>query len=75
MHMTVQRPGQMGHTRSRRYANHRSGRKYDKDGKVAERVLDPVKAECAEIFKAKLELAKADSTYQDLKAEHTRKYS
>lgn len=75
MHMTVQRPGQMGHTRSRRYANHRSGRKYDKDGKVAERVLDPVKAECAEIFKVKLELAKADSTYQDLKAEHTRKYS
>ncbi|KAK9841163.1 hypothetical protein WJX74_001278 [Apatococcus lobatus] len=66
---------QMGHTRSRRYANHRSGRKYDKDGKVAERVLDPVKAECAEIFRTKLELAKADGTYQDLKAEHLQKYS
>ena len=73
--MTPECPGQMGHTRSRRYANHRSGRKYNKDGKVAERVLDPVKAECAEIFRAKLELAKADTTYQSMKAEHQRKFS
>lgn len=60
----------MGVTRSRRYANHKSGKKYDKDGKVAERVLDPVKAECAEIFRVQLEVVKADSTYKALKAEH-----
>ncbi|MBE2267113.1 MAG: DUF4385 domain-containing protein, partial [Anaerolinea sp.] len=35
---------QMGFTRARRYANHKSGRKYDADGNVLPREEDAVKA-------------------------------
>jgi hypothetical protein len=41
---------QMGYTRARRYANHKSGRKYDENGEVLPRVEDPIKAEAARIF-------------------------
>ena len=62
---------QMGYTRSRRYANHRTGRKYAADG---ETVLpddpDPVKAESAGIFREAWLQVRADPDYQRLMAEH-----
>ena len=74
---------QMGMTRARRYANHKGGKKYDgpvpddKKGQsgahgreVLPYQLDPVKAESAAIFRAQWEAAKADPTYQRLKADH-----
>lgn len=70
---------QMGYTRSRRYANHRSGKKYagpvpdDKKGQSGAhgrqelpRELDPVKAASAAIFKEKWELAKQNEKYLQL---------
>jgi hypothetical protein len=54
---------QMGYTRSRRYANHASGRKYDAKGKVLPFVNDPVKAASAEIFHAAWKKAEADPVY------------
>ncbi len=66
---------QMGYTRSRRYANHKSGRKYEADGKtVAPRVPDPVKAESARIFKAAWERVKSDPVYVAAKAQHRQRY-
>ena len=66
---------QMGYTRARRYANHKSGRKYAADGKtVAPRVEDPVKAESARIFKAVWERAKTDPVYVAAKEAHRRRY-
>ncbi|MCM2130096.1 DUF4385 domain-containing protein [Larsenimonas rhizosphaerae] len=67
---------QMGYTRARRYANHKGGRKYDADtGEELPRqtVEDPVKAESAAIFYAVWQQAKADSTYQRLKADYQRR--
>lgn len=55
---------QMGYTRSRRYANHKGGRKYDSDGKERPREIDEEKARSAEIFKAWLQKVKDDSEYQ-----------
>lgn len=64
---------QMGYTRARRYANHKSGRKYDKDAQgVLPRVEDPVKAESAQIFYEKWQLAKTDSLYIELCDRHRR---
>lgn len=40
----------MGFTRARRYANHRSGRKYDDQGAVAPREPDSEKARAAAVF-------------------------
>jgi Domain of unknown function (DUF4385) len=55
---------QMGYTRARRYANHKSERKYAKDSKI---VLpnheDPIKAEAAKIFHEVWQLAKIDPDY------------
>lgn len=66
---------QMGYTRARRYANHASGRKYAADGKtVLPRVEDPVKAESAQIFYAKWQLAKADPDYLKLRDRHRAAY-
>lgn len=66
---------QMGVTRARRYANHRSGRKYDPEtGAVLPVEPDPLKAESAEIFRAVLEQVKADPLYQAAKAQHRQKY-
>jgi len=42
---------QMGYTRARRYANHKSGMKYSEGGKeILPREEDPVKAESARVF-------------------------
>lgn len=79
---------QMGYTRSRRYANHKSGKKYrhnpqKAESKAAEKearqeVLpldrDPVKAKSAEIFKAKWEEAKTNDKYQRLLQKHKETY-
>ena len=66
---------QMGYTRSRRYANHKSGRKYDKDTKeVLEREEDPVKAESARIFYEKWKKAREDKEYLEWKKQHKERY-
>ena len=66
---------QMGYTRARRYANHKSGRKYAADGKtVAPREEDPVKAEAAAIFKAQWERVKEDEAYKEAKRRHAERY-
>ena len=65
---------QMGYTRSRRYANHKSGRKYDKNGEVMEREVDLEKAESASIFEEKWKLVREDKDYLKLKKEHQKKY-
>lgn len=65
---------QMGYTRSRRYANHKSGRKYDDEGKVLPRVEDPVKAESARIFYAQYQVAKNDPDYLRRKKAHQQQY-
>lgn len=62
---------QMGYTRSRRYANRRSGRKYTtKTRKLLPREEDPQKALSAQIFYAKWRKAMTDPTYQRLKRRH-----
>lgn len=73
---------QMGFTRSRRYANHKSGKKYDgpvpdnKKGQsgahgrdVLPRVEDPVKAESARIFYGYWKKVENDSRYRRMKAQ------
>jgi len=65
---------QMGYTRSRRYANHRSGRKYDEAGEVLPREEDPIKAESAKIFYERYQQAKSDPDYIQLKKAHQEKY-
>lgn len=52
---------QMGYTRSRRYANHKSGRKYaEASREVLPREEDALKAESAKIFYEKWQNAKTD---------------
>ncbi|QMU31081.1 DUF4385 domain-containing protein [Adhaeribacter radiodurans] len=80
---------QMGFTRSRRYANHKSGRKFKQNpqnevDKESEKIArqkyllpieqDSVKAASAEIFKEKWMLAKNNEKYLTLMAEHKQKY-
>jgi hypothetical protein len=79
---------QMGFTRSRRYANHKGGKKYDgpvpigkkgQSGAHGRRELprtdeDPEKTESARIFYEAYQLAKDDPDYLRLKAEHREKY-
>lgn len=66
---------QMGYTRSRRYANHKSGRKYAKGSKeVLPREEDAVKAESAKIFYEKWQQAKIDEKYLELAAKHVALY-
>ena len=60
---------QMGFTRARRYANHKSGIKRQ-GGELLPLDQDAEKAECAAIFKVKLDAAKADSIYMAGKVEH-----
>ncbi|MCC0179486.1 DUF4385 domain-containing protein [Waterburya agarophytonicola K14] len=75
---------QMGYTRSRRYANHKSGKKYRQNpqkakSKLAEKEarqevlpldIDPIKAKSAEIFKAQWQEAKSNRKYQQLLKNH-----
>ena len=78
---------QMGYTRSRRYANHRTGQKYngpvpdDKKGQSGAhgreqlpRDEDPIKAESARIFYAKYIQAREDPEYKQLKKEWQQTY-
>ena len=66
---------QMGYTRSRRYANHKSGRKYAKGSKeVLPREEDTVKAESAKIFYEKWQKAREDKKYLELKKKHQELY-
>ncbi|GAB4534145.1 MAG: DUF4385 domain-containing protein [Pleurocapsa sp.] len=79
---------QMGYTRSRRYANHKSGKKYRNNPQKAESPeakkaarqeilpldVDPIKAKSAEIFQAKWQQAKNNPQYQQLLQHHKQKY-
>jgi len=78
---------QMGYTRARRYANHKSGQKYDgpvPDDKKGQsgahgrsqlpRNEDPVKAESARIFYAKYLEAREDAEYKKRKKEWQETY-
>ncbi len=66
---------QMGWTRSRRYANHKGGRKRDARGRPIESLgEDPLKAESARIFRARLDEVRADTQYQQRAREHREKY-
>ncbi|QNF32673.1 DUF4385 domain-containing protein [Adhaeribacter swui] len=80
---------QMGYTRSRRYANHKSGRKYKqnpqheptkelekqaRENYLLPREEDAVKAASAAIFKKKWQAAKENALYQQLMQEHKAKY-
>ncbi len=66
---------QMGITRARRYANHKSGRKYKKGTKEILPIdADAEKAESAKIFSEMYYLAKNDEVYQALMKEHKEKY-
>jgi hypothetical protein len=64
---------QMGFTRSRRYANHASGKKYDPDGDVRDQdegSEESPKAESARIFHRLYRKALDDPGYQRLRAAH-----
>jgi hypothetical protein len=62
---------QMGYTRSRRYADRKSGRKYAKDCKlILPNVEDPIKAESAKIFAEFWQLAKTDPEYLVMRERH-----
>ena len=66
---------QMGYTRSRRYANHKSGRKYKEGSKeILEREEDAVKAESAKIFYEKWKKAREDKKYLELRKQHKERY-
>ena len=74
---------EMGHTRSRRYANHKSGRKYvtkppyyhtgDRGGTPVlpqePDALTNEKAKCAKIFKAMRDLAASSPKYKEMRKE------
>ncbi len=66
---------QMGYTRSRRYANHKAGRKY----KVGTKEMlpldpDPVKARSAEVFREAWLRVKEDPEYRRLAARHRERH-
>ncbi|MFC5411852.1 DUF4385 domain-containing protein [Larkinella bovis] len=78
---------QMGVTRARRYANHRTGQKYDgpvpadqkgRSGSHGRETLpldaDPLKAESAAIFREKYLQAREDPDYQRLRKEWQEEY-
>lgn len=66
---------QMGYTRARRYANHKSGRKYHPTtGVRLPDEPDPAKAESARIFRETLQRVKDDPVYQARKAEHKARF-
>ena len=66
---------QMGWTRARRYANHKSGRKYDKKtSKELPRIEDPGKAAAAAIFYERYVAARQHPKYVGLKQRHVQQY-
>ena len=61
---------EMGFTRARRYANHKSGKKYDSNGNVKPQELDAMtceKAMSAQIFKIQRDKVVADPVYQTMR--------
>jgi len=63
---------EMGFTRARRYANHKSGRKYDSSGKVRPQEIDwqtSEKAQAAQIFKEVRDKAAYDPEYITMRKE------
>ena len=67
----------MGFTRSRRYANHRDGRKYADDGSVLPQESDAMnceKAESAKVFRAAWREARENIKYLRLKKNHKDNY-
>ena len=63
----------MGFTRSRRYANHRDGKKYAPDGSVIPQEADAMtceKAQSAAIFREAWKLARENKTYLSMKKKH-----
>ena len=61
---------EMGFTRSRRYANHSSGRKYTEDGAIRPQQADAlhnVKAKSAKIFKEVRDRVTSDLKYQEMR--------
>jgi hypothetical protein len=66
---------QMGYTRSRRYANQASGRKYARGGaQLLARDEDEEKARAAAAFHEKWRRAATDTTYLRLKAQHRERH-
>lgn len=65
---------QMGYTRSRRYANYKGGKKYDKDGNIKDRDIDEEKAESARIFEKKWIEVREDEDYLAMKKKHQKDY-
>ena len=66
---------QMGYTRARRYANHKSGRKYAEGGtEILPREEDPIKAESARLFYEKWQKSREDKKYLELKKIHREMY-
>lgn len=65
---------QMGYTRSRRYANHKSGKKYNENGEVMKREVDSEKAASAKVFEEKWKMVREDEGYLKLKKAHQKKY-
>ena len=68
---------QMGYTRARRYANHRSGKKYDEEGRVLPQepdALDGEKARAARVFYEKYVQAREDAYYKRLSGEWVGRY-
>ena len=67
---------EMGFTRARRYANHKSGRKYDSSGKVKPQELDGLtneKAQVSKIFKEKRDRVTTDPIYIEMRKEWRKK--
>ena len=63
---------EMGFTRARRYANHKDGKKYDKNRNIIPQEKDALtsqKAISARIFKSYRDLVTTDEFYQDLRKE------
>ena len=63
---------EMGFTRARRYANHKDGKKYDKDGKVLPQEKDwatSEKAKAAKRFKEFRDLVTQDEFYISMRKE------
>ena len=68
---------QMGYTRARRYANHRSGKKYDAEGNVRAQepdALDNEKARAARVFYEKYVEAREDEHYKRRREEWVERY-
>ena len=66
---------QMGWTRARRYANHKGGRKYDKEtGDVLPRTEDAEKAAAAAVFYERYVTARQHPEYVRQKQRHEERY-